>query len=468
MLTNWLGETRDDEWVLQRVLDCARPLAPPLNILLGPGPDAVTVEPGAGRGGRALSLYRGADGWFTDERRAGAPVEAGQFWQWGGQIFRLRRGRPPGVPAPGADATMTMTSLDPTLSARLARLARVADSPVPVLITGETGTGKELLARAVHQRSGRKGRFVAVNCAALSETLIHAQLFGHRRGAFSGAIEAQPGFVREADGGTLFLDEVGDLPLPAQGVLLRVLQEREVCPVGSARAVPVDLRVVSATNRNLEEMVAAKEFREDLYARLLGFRIELPPLRARADDLGMIVANLLRKTVAAGAAPTITPRAALELLRHPWPLNVRQLEQCIAVAVVLAGDGPIDLEHLSLEGPRRVPVAAAGGGVGASRARPLTAEDQCRRQQLLALLAQHRGNITAVARATGKARMQIHRWLRRYDIDRLAFGAAADAGAGRPPLRVVDIAWRAPAPPDDQAGRAHEGPAPEAAGASGR
>jgi transcriptional regulator with PAS, ATPase and Fis domain len=283
-----------------------------------------------------------------------------------------------------------------------------------VLIEGETGTGKEVIARAVHEQSERKGDFVAINCGALPRDLVEGELFGFRRGAFSGAPEDRPGLLRSADRGTLFLDEIGDLPAPSQAALLRVLQEREVRPVGATRPIPIDLRVVAATHRPLERMVEAGTFRADLFARLAGYRVELPPLAMRREDLGVITGTILRELAPERAANLeLAPRAARALLYYPWPGNVRELEKCLESALVLVGEGTrIELEHLPLA------VQAAITETGAGRR---TAEANAEREKLVAMMREHKGNVAAVARTMGKARMQIQRWLKRYDIDAESF-----------------------------------------------
>jgi transcriptional regulator of acetoin/glycerol metabolism len=302
-------------------------------------------------------------------------------------------------------AAAGLATMLPALDRAFEQLARVARSTVSVVLAGETGTGKEVTARALHALSGRRGDFVAINCGALPRDLVEAELFGHRKGAFSGATEDRPGLVRSADRGTLFLDEIGDLAPPAQAALLRALQEREVRPVGGTRSLAVDLRVIAATHRPLEQMVAAGEFRADLWNRLAGHKVELPPLRARREDLGLLAGAILSRLPTVQAARArLHPRAARALLCHDWPGNVRELEQCLVTAVVLAGDeGQIELEHLSPAAQRALEGPAA--------------EDAARRGELVALLTEHRGNVSAVAKAMGKARMQIQRWLKRYDID---------------------------------------------------
>ncbi|WP_437983095.1 sigma 54-interacting transcriptional regulator [Sorangium sp. So ce117] len=317
------------------------------------------------------------------------------------------------APSPAAAPAPGLVSVLPEIAALFERLALVARSPLSILLHGETGTGKEVMARAVHALSGRPGELVAVNCGALPRDLVEAELFGHRKGAFSGAIDDRPGLVRNADRGTLFLDEIGDLPLPAQTVLLRVLQEREVRPVGGARAVPVDVRVVAATHRPLVRMIAAGEFRADLYARLAGHTVELPALRSRREDLGLIAGALLgRMDPVLTDRLQIHPRAARALLMYRWPGNVRELDQCLTSALVLAhGGGTIDLEHLPAA------IQQPGGEAGAAD----LGDDEARRDALMTLLREHRGNIASVARAMGKARMQIQRWMKRYGLDPDAF-----------------------------------------------
>jgi transcriptional regulator of acetoin/glycerol metabolism len=299
-------------------------------------------------------------------------------------------------------------TLLPGLARRLDELGRVAASDVPVLVLGESGTGKERVARSVHDGSGRGGAWVAVNCGALPDTLIESELFGCKKGAFSGATQDRIGLVRSADGGTLFLDEIGDLPAPSQAALLRVLQEREVLPVGGDRPVPVDLRVVAATHRDLAALVEAGSFRADLLARLGGFKVALPPLRERREDLGLLIAAIFRRREAASA--TLTPRAARALFFHDWPLNVRELELCLSSALLLAGDGPIAPAHL----PEVVRAREARPAAPAEEA--LDPADEKLRGELLALLRETGGNLAEVARRMGKARMQIHRWMRRLKL----------------------------------------------------
>jgi transcriptional regulator with PAS, ATPase and Fis domain len=327
-------------------------------------------------------------------------------------LFAEDAALPPDEPLEGAGPVSIgpgLTTLSPELAQVLAGLALLSRSTVPLLLEGETGTGKEVVARAVHQLSGRQGAFVAVNCGALPDTLLETELFGYKKGAFSGATDDRPGLVRTSDRGTLFLDEIGDLPASSQAALLRVLQEREVTPVGGTRPIPVDLRVIAATHRELERLVADGGFRADLFQRLAGHRSELPPLRQRREDLGLLMGALLERH--GGRELALESPAALALLRHDWPGNVRELEQSLSAAAVLATDGMIRLEQLA------APVREALAPVARDWGPKSEAEEAARKEQLIALLKQHHGNLAAVARAMGKARMQVQRWLKRYDLD---------------------------------------------------
>jgi len=304
-----------------------------------------------------------------------------------------------------------IATLVPTLAAQFRTLARIAPTLEPVLVLGETGTGKELICRAIHHLSGRTGDLVAVNCGGLPETLVEGALFGHARGAFSGAVADRRGFFRAADRGTLFLDEIGDLRFTSQAALLRTLQEKQVVPLGSESPIDVDVRVCSATHRPLDAMLESDEFREDLLARLRGFCLELPPLRQRREDLGLLARAILRTEYGDHRAPSFSSTAARALFLHDWPQNIRELARAIGAALALAGDDAIGPEHL----PDAV-VAALTRAASAERPQ-LSDEDAARRGELVALLKTHQGNIAAVARELGKARQQIHRWLKRYDID---------------------------------------------------
>ncbi|MBI3458011.1 MAG: sigma-54-dependent Fis family transcriptional regulator [Candidatus Rokubacteria bacterium] len=244
----------------------------------------------------------------------------------------------------------------PKMQAVFTTIARLGDSKATVLITGESGTGKELVAKAIHFNSNRKlGPFVTVNCGAIPQELMESELFGHVKGAFTGAIAAKQGLFEVADDGTLFLDEVSELPLHLQVKLLRVLEDPEVRPVGGVKSVRVDVRIAAATNRDLAQALARGTFREDLFYRLNVISLHIPPLRERREDVPLLVSHFLQKFgVAAGAPPKlISPDALAALERYPWPGNVRELENVIERAVTLEPDSVIRAENLpeSIRGP---------------------------------------------------------------------------------------------------------------------
>jgi DNA-binding NtrC family response regulator len=236
------------------------------------------------------------------------------------------------------------------------RIGTVAPTDAGVIIFGESGTGKEVVASAIRSASGRaNGPFVAVNCSAFPESLIEAELFGHERGAFTGATQRREGCFKAADGGTLLLDEVGEIPLSVQAKLLRVLQERVIQPLGSDQPIPLDVRLICATHRNLKQMIAAGTFREDLYYRLNVLDIHVPPLRSRRSDLPLLVSHFFRKFAGDGAELKMDPAAWAALIRHSFPGNVRELEHAIHHAVVLSRAGTIKLAHLPEDISGRVP-----------------------------------------------------------------------------------------------------------------
>jgi len=245
-------------------------------------------------------------------------------------------------------------------------LERIGKATSNVLILGESGTGKEVVARELHKLSGRKGPFVAVNCGALPTSLVESELFGHEKGAFTGALTAREGRVRQADGGTLFLDEIGDMPLEAQVRLLRVLEERIVEPVGGVRTIPVDIRVLAATHRDLRALVAEGRFREDLFFRLDVLSLPLPPLRERGDDI-LLLAHSLLERVAPGRKLAFSPKAVEGLKAYRWPGNVRELRNVVERASVLCGDEEIGPEHLMLPTLPGLPTLAVAAVQAATR-----------------------------------------------------------------------------------------------------
>jgi hypothetical protein len=352
------------------------------------------------------------------EVRPKAVLSDGDILELGRTFFLFRTGVPADRDLPAvfdsrdlrAPASQWGTFLC-TLARELQALEQVAKAPLPLLLTGETGTGKEVLARGVHSLSERRGPFVAVNCGGLPENLIESELFGYRKGAFSGATEDRPGLVRSAEGGTLFLDEIGDLPPSSQAALLRVLQEHEVLPLGATQPVAVDFRLVAATNRTLPALVERGTFRADLLARLAGHTVHLPPLRDRREDLGLIIRELLGRVAGSAADRFVFDRHVVrQLLSYHWPFNVRELENGLMAAAALATDGRIRLEHLpkTMTSDRAALAESTSGG-----------SEDSRRAELAQLLEVHGGNVSAVARAMGKARAQVQRWMKRYGLKRI-------------------------------------------------
>ncbi|MDP2314296.1 MAG: sigma-54 dependent transcriptional regulator [Pseudomonadota bacterium] len=295
------------------------------------------------------------------------------------------------------------------------RLAeRVGPLPVTVLLTGESGTGKEVVARELHRLSGR-ARFVAVNCGAIPENLLEPELFGVAKGAYTGATADRKGLFEEAHGGTLFLDEIGDLPLPLQVKLNRALEEGEVRRVGETRARTVDVRLLTATHRDLEAMVAEGTFRADLTYRLRVMRIHLPPLRDRVEDIPLLAARFLQVAAARyrGRPLRLDPDALAALERAPWPGNVRELKHALEHAAVLAGDDLVTVADL----PDELRATAPDAGAGTYRDAVERARDRAGRDYLVALLRRAGGNVTKAADEAGVERETLHRLLRRHGVE---------------------------------------------------
>jgi DNA-binding NtrC family response regulator len=325
----------------------------------------------------------------------------------------LREGRPL---AQGA-----LVGRAPAMEALFQAIAEVAPSDATVLIQGETGTGKELVAREIHQGSGRgSGPFVAVNCASLAENLLESELFGHVKGAFTGAIRDKPGLFQAANGGTLLLDEIGDVSQALQHRLLRVLQEREVVPVGDVRPQKVDVRVLAATHRDLREETRAGRFREDLFYRLNVFRLEVPPLRARRSDIPLLVEHFLSdrlgKERAPGGSP-VSPLAMRLLQSHPWPGNVRELFSVLESALIRSRDrGRIEAQHLPDEIREGDRDDSAEEDMAVGRYAPPDSPGT-ERETILAALEEAGGVRSHAARLLGMGRTTLWRKMREYGID---------------------------------------------------
>jgi transcriptional regulator with PAS, ATPase and Fis domain len=286
---------------------------------------------------------------------------------------------------------------------------RAAKRPSTVMILGETGSGKEMLARHIHHRSPRADRpFVPVDCTAFSETLFESQLFGHVRGAFTGAVRDTLGFIRSADGGTLFLDEIGELAPPLQAKLLRVLQDRRVVPVGASRPVPVDIRVISATHRDLSAMVNAGKFRQDLMFRLQVITIDVPPLRQRREDIGPLSEDFLARHGRINGEPAkcLSADASLALEKYAWPGNVRELFNALEQAIVLCDRAQIGFEDLPL--PIREPIR-----------RPTASDmnlNEMIRRQITEALTRSRFKRAYAASLLGIERRRLNRYIQKFKI----------------------------------------------------
>lgn len=306
----------------------------------------------------------------------------------------------------------------------LAMVDRIGPSDISVMITGETGVGKEVMAERLTAKSRRANRpLLRLNCGALSESLLDSELFGHERGAFTGATQSKPGLLETADGGTVFLDEVGDLPLPLQVKLLRVLEERVVRRVGALKGRSINVRFLAATNRDLESDCAAGRFRRDLYFRLAGITLELPPLRERQSEILPLAESFIAAIAAQNGlvAPRISAEVRTWLVAYHWPGNIRELRNTVERATLLAAveaDATIRREHLALEGGGRA--AAVTGGVGASRPvdAPADVQPNAARDELVAALDQFAGNQTRAAKSLGISRQTLIERIKKYGIPR--------------------------------------------------
>ena len=375
-----------------------------------------------------------------------------------GVVKSPRAAAAPSPAIAASPALARMAGLSATMQHVRSMVEKVARSMAPVLVSGESGTGKELVARAIHEISTRAPHpFIAVNCSAIPEQLLEAEFFGYRKGAFTGAADDREGFFQAANGGTLFLDEIGDLPLSMQSKLLRAIQERSVRPVGAVAELPVDVRILSATHKDLAVEVHTGQFRQDLYYRLNVIQIRVPPLRERVEDLALVserVLERLSREAGVWPAPRLTREALVHLARHPFPGNVRELENLLHRAVALSGGETIDVFDLSLpdaapgDGPvpeadmvrSTTPVGQVGEAIQPAPAvmpvlpaeEPLPRDlaeylDQVERDILVRALEQHRYNRTAAGSSLGLSLRQI-----RYRMARLGVNVGGDlAGAER-------------------------------------
>jgi transcriptional regulator of acetoin/glycerol metabolism len=338
---------------------------------------------------------------------------------------------------------------DPSMASQIQLAARVIQRKIPIILKGQTGTGKEVFANALHSISPNSaGAFVAVNCASLPENLIESELFGYRAGAFTGAQrEGRRGKIVQANNGTLFLDEIGDMPMALQARLLRVLEEHEVAPLGTETTVKVDFQLISASHRNLMELVQTGQFREDLYYRLNGIELNLPPLRDRADALALIHHILESES---DDPPSLSAEAQHALLSYPWPGNIRQLRHVLQMAIALCDGGEIRCSHLPAEivnGGGAAGVARAAGTPAAAGSLPATPAGQAahladdadtsalnaiqlkERETVLALLDEHRWNVSNVAKGLGISRNTLYRKMHRLHIRLSHDGSSAPTDA---------------------------------------
>jgi two-component system response regulator GlrR len=350
------------------------------------------------------ATQRGVFGYLTK------PFDSQELLQKVAAALKVSGGEPAGGDSTAGEWRAGIITRSPRMEDLLRQAKLVADSDASVLIFGESGTGKELLARAIHQASRRREKpFVAVNCGAIPSDLLESELFGHARGAFTGAIQAHKGLFQAADGGTLFLDEIGDMPLPLQVKLLRVLQEGEVRPVGSTQAIPVDVRVISATHRDLDSQREQGLFREDLYYRLNVVSLNLPPLAERREDIPLLAAHILQRLGERYRKPasTLAPDAMALLVAAPWPGNVRQLLNLLEQAVALTTTPliPATLVQAALK-------EDAAALIPFEEARKTFERDY-----LVRLLKITGGNVTQAAQLAKRNRTEFYKLLQRHRLE---------------------------------------------------
>ena len=365
-------------------------------------------------------------------------ITPGDTLTFGSVMTVVRRAAPPEEPPPeGEGLAPGVVVHHPAMRALYAQATLAARSNLSVLILGETGVGKEVLTRAVHQRSPRAKRpFVGLNCAAISESLLESELFGHEKGAFTGALQARPGLFESAEGGTVFLDEVGELPMSTQVKLLRVLEERQVLRVGGRTPRPIDMRFIAATNRDLEAEAARGAFRQDLFFRLNGITLTIPPLRERAEEIAALARTFIARACAQldrARAPELSAEALARLERYGWPGNIRELRNTIERAVVLCAGETLLPEHLpsrlqgeAVEAPissaavTPIPAEASAGAPASlppPRA-PIAAAKADERERIIAALEACAGNQTQAAARLGISRQTLITKIEAYGLPR--------------------------------------------------
>ena len=308
----------------------------------------------------------------------------------------------------------------PAMKKLFAQIERVAASETRICILGETGTGKELVARAIHEKSPRhENGFITLNCAAVPAELIESELFGHEKGSFTGAAGRHLGKFEQAEGGTLFLDEIGDMPVAMQAKLLRVLEEGEVERVGGDHPIKVNVRVIVATHRNLEDLVKKNEFRRDLFHRVYVFPLQLPPLRERLEDFAELIVHFARQVAAQNGwkEKLFSGEAVTELRKYSWPGNVRELRNIVERLVLLANEGTVTVEDVRLVLPAGELVAAAGGPTDPGTGTLLERAENFERDVLLAEIRRHNFHMTNVARALGLERSHLYKKCQQLGID---------------------------------------------------
>ena len=339
----------------------------------------------------------------------------------GGKRVRLRTEKKPERPAPASRKLQALSLGDPVMSRMIQQAEKVLEHDIPILLEGESGTGKDLLARALHEQGSRRnGPFVALNCAAIPAGLIESELFGYRDGAFTGASrKGYRGKIRQADGGTLFLDEIGDMPLELQAMLLRVLQERRVAPLGATMEQAVDIAIICATNRNVSADISTGRFREDLYYRLNGLKLRLPPLRQRTDCLAL--ASAMLRELAPDRSLSLSPEVSRLFRQHPWPGNIRQLHSVLRIASVLLDEQETELRLVHLpEDFFDQPAWSEDEWRRDRESRFVSAGDRALDFKSLQQLAisravdSSRGNLSAAARMLGISRTTLYRKLKAF------------------------------------------------------